>query len=220
MIILVAGKKQAGKDTTAEYLTTRHNFKRIGFADPVKRAVAEVFGWTFESMFDPNLKEVVDPEWGISRRQALQDLGTEWGQYSLSKFPEFEKTTGRALWARKIAKEIALEGTQRDWVIPDFRFPHEYNELVHHFGRYHTIIRWRVLRPPLEQTDMHESERYALKMPVDFDLLNNDTKEQFSDTIKRIYSICQDKELRAYGNGKKDFSPIPLNTFKAPSTEI
>lgn len=70
-----------GKDTAAAYLVDYHRteFRSIAFADPIRAAMKVIFGWD-DSMFTQAKKNLVDPEFGISPRKAMQTLGTEWGR--------------------------------------------------------------------------------------------------------------------------------------------
>lgn len=104
MIIGVSGNAGSGKDTIADYLVERHGFKKVAFADPMKRFCKEVFDFSDEQLWgasekrnapDPRYpwRELVhcdeyhahhDPECitlqYLSPRHALQTLGTEWGR--------------------------------------------------------------------------------------------------------------------------------------------
>jgi hypothetical protein len=82
MIIGIHGYKGSGKNTLAEYLGKelyKKGFKIIpeSFAYPIKAANDILFGFSKEQR---ELKEEVDPRWGISPRWADQQLGTEFGR--------------------------------------------------------------------------------------------------------------------------------------------
>jgi len=80
LIIALGGLKRSGKDTFAGILAaaalarqlTPH---RIAFADPLRSATAAAYALEGEDPFSDELKDVVDPEWGITRRQMLIDVG-------------------------------------------------------------------------------------------------------------------------------------------------
>lgn len=57
MIIGVSGFKSSGKDTVANYLVEKYNFKRISFADPLKDMVAELFDVDRRDLDNPKKKE-------------------------------------------------------------------------------------------------------------------------------------------------------------------
>lgn len=57
MILAVAGKKGAGKDTLADALVKRFKFKKISLADELKTMCSEVFKYPNTHNYDPTLKE-------------------------------------------------------------------------------------------------------------------------------------------------------------------
>lgn len=82
MLLGFAGVSGAGKDLCASFLTKKHNFVRVGFADALKRAVGEVFGFSEEQLYG-SAREVPDQRYTtkegdlLTPRRALQWLGTE-----------------------------------------------------------------------------------------------------------------------------------------------
>ena len=83
-LVGITGKAGAGKDTLASFLLEAHMDesrigKQIAFADPVKKATAEMYGIPLNNLYDRELKETVDEFWGISPRQMaqLQQLAQE-----------------------------------------------------------------------------------------------------------------------------------------------
>ena len=49
-VIGIVGLIGAGKDTVADYLVNFHRYKRESFANSLKDAVAQVFGWDREML--------------------------------------------------------------------------------------------------------------------------------------------------------------------------
>ena len=85
-IISICGIKRSGKDTIAEYLIKKNNFKRYSFADPIKQGLIKMFGFTEKQMWgDTEDKEAIDPRWGISPRKMMQIVGTELFQFDIHK---------------------------------------------------------------------------------------------------------------------------------------
>lgn len=77
LVVLLVGHAGHGKDAVCERLAAAHGFERAAFAGPLKRAVAAMFGFSEAQMHDRELKEEVDPSWGVSPRQATNFVGTE-----------------------------------------------------------------------------------------------------------------------------------------------
>lgn len=126
MIIAFTGKKRTGKDTCVAYLREQYpnmKFTRYGFADPIKRICADVFGWGERELYG-DLKEIIDEFWGISPREAMQVIGTELFQFALMESsPGFAESTGRTIWVKRFINKVRKGGG--NWLISDLRFPHE-----------------------------------------------------------------------------------------------
>lgn len=171
-VIGVCGYKRSGKDTVAQILVKDYKYTRFALADPMKEVLAKIFMWDDEWMNGIH-KEEIDGRWGISPRQALQHLGTEWGQYALcEQFPVFKAVTGRSLWVKRVYEEISSSVFEKI-VIPDIRFPHEVEYLKIQYGLEFTMI--RVDRTGVREEDQHESERFAQELPVDVVIDNDST---------------------------------------------
>jgi hypothetical protein len=125
MIIGVCGFIGSGKDTIADYLTNFHGFRRESFANSLKDAVAQVFGWD-RTMLEGRTKqarewrEQVDPWWAerlnmphLTPRWVLQYWGTE----------VCRKGFHDNIWIA--ALENKLRNSKDDIVISDCRFPNE-----------------------------------------------------------------------------------------------
>jgi hypothetical protein len=69
-----SGFAGVGKDECAKALILNHNGIQTGLADPAKRHVGELYGFTKDQLFGPSeLRNQVDPELGFSCRTALQE---------------------------------------------------------------------------------------------------------------------------------------------------
>lgn len=77
-LIALAGRAGCGKNTAAKLL----GGVEVSFADPLKKFCGEVFDFSREQLYGPSSeRNRPDPRWdGLTPRQALQTLGTEWGR--------------------------------------------------------------------------------------------------------------------------------------------
>jgi hypothetical protein len=181
MIIGVIGNKRHGKDTIGNYLVSNYGFVRYAFADCMKEMVKIMFLWD-ERYVNGDLKEVVDFRWGISPRQALQLIGTEFGQIGLcNHVPSFKEITGRKVWVKRFKLWYNSIDKKPNVVITDVRFPHELEVLKELNAK--TI---KVIRPDLISKDLHESEKYVNMLKVDYEIVNNKTIPDLHNKIKEI----------------------------------
>ena len=115
MLIGLSGKARVGKDTVAGYLEDHFGFKRVAFADSLKRACREIFHLSERQLYG-DMKEVEDPFWHDTPRNILQMVGTE----CLRRGYEED------VWVRSLERTIQLGGgAEKNWVVTDVRFPNE-----------------------------------------------------------------------------------------------
>jgi hypothetical protein len=174
MLIGITGHKRNGKDTIADIFVKHFEFEKHALADLMKEACCVIFGWTRDYIEEH--KEDEDPRWGLSPRQALILLGTEYGQYTLGEIPSFRKKTGRLLWVKSLlGKYVQFED---NWVISDVRFPHE-EQHIHSLGG--TII--RVVRPSIVPNLEHESEAAVCDVKSDFTIMNDGSLKDLENAV-------------------------------------
>ncbi|MGD9679022.1 MAG: hypothetical protein AB7V16_11830 [Vulcanibacillus sp.] len=181
MIIMLSGYKRSGKDTVANYLVNEYGFTRYGFADPIKEISYILFDWKKED--DEVLKEVIDERYGFSRRQFWQYFGTEWAQYQLpNQFAEFSKKIGRNFWVKKF-ENLYKSNPNINYVISDYRFPHEYEVLKEYNPKCIQIHR------DIVASDCHESEKYINDLHTNYYLKNDCDLIQLERRVKTIMSF-------------------------------
>jgi hypothetical protein len=164
-LIAITGHSRHGKDTIADHLIIRHGYAKYSLAAPLKAAACAMFGWNPSELEE--LKDWTDERYGITPRQVLQALGTEFGQRTLSDmFPDFAETTGRKLWVRSLLARAASEPFV---VISDLRFPHEAEEVKAAGG---IIIKVQRTGWPVDLT--HESESAVADVVPDW-IVQNDS---------------------------------------------
>jgi hypothetical protein len=184
-IVAITGHARHGKDTCADYLASVYGYTRYALATPLKESVCVMFGWSPEQVEGPT-KELVDHRWGLSPRQALQALGTEYGQSCLcGMFPEFRLTTGRKLWVRRL---LDRAGGDPRIVISDCRFPHEAEEIRRAGG---VVI--RVTRPGYPVDLSHESERAVDEIHPDAVVSNMGSIEDLYAVLDKAMEIFKDE---------------------------
>lgn len=162
-----------GKSTVARALCERYAYKRVPFAAPLKRVVAEFlasFGYGNSADIVETYKDVpLGTLYGVTPRHLMQTLGTEWGRQCVH--PD--------VWVR--AWYESVRGLTHV-VVDDVRFPNEV-AAVRALGG----VLWRVERPGAEYTGAHASEGalsgvepdLCFDNDGDYEQLKRDTEEAF-----------------------------------------
>lgn len=208
MIIGICGFIGSGKDTIADYLVNLHHFRRESFANTLKDAVAQVFGWD-RTMLEGRTKqarewrEQVDPWWAtrlkmphLTPRWVLQYWGTE----------VCRKAFHDDIWIA--ALENKLRNSEDDVVISDCRFPNEIKAIRKAGGMVIRVVRgpepewyeaavsanrgpnanvtWALSRAKLERLNVHASETSWVGTKFDHVLDNNGTLDHLYQQVKRL----------------------------------
>jgi len=208
MIIGVCGFIGSGKDTIADYLVNLHHFRRESFANTLKDAVAQVFGWD-RTMLEGRTKqarewrEQVDPWWAqrlgiphLTPRFILQQWGTE----------VCRKNFHDDIWIASL--ENKLRNSRDDVVISDCRFPNEIQAIKQAGGIVVRVVRgpepewydaavscnrgpngnstWALSGRRLEQLGVHASETAWVGTKFNAVLDNNGTLDDLYQQVKRL----------------------------------
>jgi len=181
-IIAICGAKRSGKDVLCKYLTQKYKYKKLYFAEPLKKAVKELFNFTDiqvgidEENANGDEKDNIDERWGISPRKALQYFGTEIMQYKIN---ELIPNANRGFFADILLSQIV---ENEKYVISDLRFLHEYEKI-----KKLNIIVIKVIRPSIiKKTDEHISENEYENIPGCIDLLNDGDIERFLENFELL----------------------------------
>lgn len=175
VIIGLAGRAGAGKDTAAAGLVREGGFVRIGLADAVKEAVTVLTplvsdrisvktmlyaeGWSGDMRDDSFL-----PAWDVVKqhheaRRLLQMMGTEVARDMF----------GDDVWVNRMLAKAARHARV---VVPDVRFNNEAKAILDAGGTVITIV-----RPGLVRINDHASEQPLHPELAPFQILNDQTPE-------------------------------------------
>ena len=160
LVVGIAGLKYHGKDTAASVLIEKYGFERVSFADGVKEVVATILHVPVEDLHNPDKKETLHVPSGKTYRQWMQLIGTEVG-----------RAIWEPVWINWWRDEIKAKNIKRV-VATDLRFPNELKAIREMHGSAFRIVRPSLLNA---NVDVHESERYAMSMEVDEELINDST---------------------------------------------
>ncbi len=127
MIIGICGLIGSGKGTVSDHLVYTYGFEKISFADKLKDAVSELFGWDRamlegDSSDSREWREVQDDFWTeetgriITPRLVLQEFGTDCMRNGFYD----------GIWVSMVKQRI-INNPSTEFVIPDVRFRNEQN---------------------------------------------------------------------------------------------
>jgi len=211
-IIAICGAKRSGKDVLAKYIVATRGFKKLSFAEPLKKAVRELFNFNDiqvgidEENAVGNEKEIIDERWGISPRKALQFFGTEIMQHTID---ELIPNTNRGFLADILLSRIsdAASDTCNNYVISDLRFLHEYNKLKSS-AKIRSLIIVKISRPSINivERDTHISEKEYIDIPYDVELVNDGAIGDLTDLFDIYYdtregiALIEDANMLSYSS--------------------
>ena len=206
MIVGFVGFIGAGKDTAADYLVNYHGFRRDSFANSLKDAVANIFGWD-RVLLEGRTKQAREwreqkDEWWSARlgmditpRFVLQNLGTE----------VIRNGFHDDMWIASL--ENKMRKSKDDIVISDVRFPNEI-AAIHNAGgivirvkrgvepkwfndalNYNAGVKkvgWALGREQLEKAGVHASEYSWIGGEIDYVVDNDSTIDDLFNSLEGI----------------------------------
>lgn len=170
-IILINGKKRAGKDYIANILKEKlGNCEIMHYADALKQIISETFEISLEELenFKNENVEIIFNNRKTTFRRILQCFATE----------AIKPVFGNNIWKRIVLEKIK-ETNAEYIIIPDFRFPEEYIE---------DSLTVKVLGG--EQLDSHISEHALNNFKFDY-IIDNTKKEDLTHWIDTLLKIIK-----------------------------
>lgn len=218
VIIGISGLACSGKDTTANFFVEDFGFVSISFADPIKRACADIFDWDEETLWGPSenrnkpdMRYLMEPSnaFGaeedvyLTPRYALQRFGTEFGRHCYQDiWVEYgiriakKITTGRGVRYSK-SKGVYIydmaPSPVSGVVFPDCRFKNEIRLIKEADG---VLIRIKRFGAGLEgDYAAHPSEAEQMSIPdSEFDfIIDNDGT--IDDLRQKVRGVAEEMHL-------------------------
>lgn len=123
MILGLTGVRGSGKDTLADHLVDKYNFKRIAFADPVREKVMFLLQLSSNEEYDRVKRTQLfwerhsDSVRNIDGRHLVREIGMLMLSYDQEQFTNYVTT------------EISRNIEKFHYVVTDLRMEHEYRSL-------------------------------------------------------------------------------------------
>ena len=171
MIIGLCGAAGAGKNTVADILVEDYGFQAVSFADPIYRAVSEITGLPVARLQDRKCKETTIGWLGMSPRELLQSLGTDWGRRMVRK----------DIWVIAALNKVSeIKEAGGSAVITDVRFDNEATAIAMAGGEI-----WQVSRPNTPPVAKHESENGLSPELIDVVVSNDSSIASLRERVTR-----------------------------------
>jgi hypothetical protein len=171
LIIGLTGYAQSGKDTVANILIEHFGYRRVAFADPIRKLLHEMNPTVKDGGY--RLRGVVDGYgWDVAKtafpevRTLLQNLGVG-----------ARNTFGEDFWVSQAL--MGLEPTDKV-VITDVRFTNEADAIKQYAGAQ----MWRIKRVGVNPVNEHVSESQMDGYSVDQIFVNNGTVEDLKALVQ------------------------------------
>ena len=180
-IISLCGYKGSGKDTVANYLVDKYNYKHYKISDKLKEIIKILFDLSDNDL--EQKKEEVNDKWNTTPRRLMQFIGTDMFQYKLQ---ELLPNINRDFWIKSLFTEDLMNKINNEnykIVISDLRFLHEY-EIISNLYVSYSIL--KVKNNRIEQNDTHISENEFNEININGIIQNDSNLETLYNNIDNI----------------------------------
>jgi adenylate kinase family enzyme len=139
----IVGSAGSGKDTVANYLCEKYNYKKLSFAGPIKDVLSILFGWDRKLLEGDTVnsriwREEVDVWWAkklnilnFTPRWAMQHIGTE----------VIRKYFNDEMWILIIESQMLTFDVDDNIIISDCRHPKEFDLIFRYNGKLIKVVR-------------------------------------------------------------------------------
>jgi len=162
--LAICGEKRNGKDLIAKYLVEKYGFKQFAFADEIKRAIKNIYG------FSQNRIDNKDED----MRGLLQQTGDNLRNKD-------EDILINSLLLKINNYQYVLTAEYSKIVISDVRLLKEAEVL-----KYHNFTIWKVIRNNKPNNDSHKTETETKKIIPNSVIKNNSTEKDLFESIDRL----------------------------------
>lgn len=175
-IIAICGLKRSGKDTLANYISSKYNYKHVKISSKLKEIVRCAFDLT-EDDVESNKKDLIHPSMGVTPRRLMDFLGTRVFQYEIQNILP---NIGRKFWIENL---LSQKTTNESIVISDLRFHHEAEAIKSLFPNSMII---KIMKGSNQPDSTYVSETEVLDITSDYTIYNNGSIHEFTTQFDKI----------------------------------
>lgn len=175
ILIGIHAKPRAGKDSVCNYLLKTKSLIRFGPSVQVKKTTAAMFNIPEEYLYDDDMKDTIDPYWGISYREMAQKVGKE----------SSRDIFGEDFWIRHVEKYLHhdLPITKSGIILADIRYKNEVEWVKQKGGKVIFITR---KNKPAAANETHPAEIGLPEELADFIIRNDGTLADLYASIDEL----------------------------------
>jgi len=177
-IIGITGKAGSGKDTMVELFlkNSAHPLsQRLAFGDGVKHSAAAIFREDLGNFYEN--KQDISDQWGITYREMLQKLGTEFARDMIDQ----------DFWVKWLAGKMGGIATAVQLVfITDVRFNNEAQWIQMQGGIVIEVIRDGYSTLSSLEEVQHASESGISEPLIDYRIVNRESVEHLGEQLDKV----------------------------------
>jgi tRNA uridine 5-carbamoylmethylation protein Kti12 len=178
-IILLSGWSGSGKDTVADYLVARHNYKKFAFASPLKDLASELYTFPRELADSQEGKRQL---WRVGySEKTIRQILLDVARIDKSRF-------GDDIYAIETMGHISKESPDSNIVISDTRYLNEIRVILDFaIKEKHEFAVWRISRTdkttsPVDDVSEHVLDTYRADVYI----------SNPGDSLENLYAIVED----------------------------
>ena len=178
-IILLSGWSGSGKDTVADYLVTKHGYKKFAFATPLKDLAAELYTFPRELADSQEGKRQL---WRVGySEKTIRQILLDVARIDKSRF-------GNDIYANETVAEIAKELPDAKIVISDTRYLNEIRVILEFVMKEnHQFEVWRISLRDRDESPVDDISEHVLDTYRADVYISNP-----GDSLENLYSILED----------------------------
>ena len=183
LVIAFLGCAGSGKTTAAKYLVEKYNFKKISFAEPIKKLAKHVMSFSDDQLYGTiEEKEEVDSRYGMSPIEFLQSLGEG-----------ARKEINEDIWTN-VALDRIISSGEKLVVIDDCRYISEVESLFNDKRIISVIIKLICLDSTSNRDKNHPSESQVNQVPNDllYEIIISKISPMSKDLLDKVDNVLND----------------------------
>jgi hypothetical protein len=175
-IILLSGWAGSGKDTVADYLVTKHGYKKFAFATPLKDLASQLFSFPRELADSQEGKRQL---WRVGySEKTIRQILLDVARIDKSRF-------GQDIYVNETVAQIAKESPDAQIIISDTRYLNEIRVILEFaMKEKHEFDVWRINRltsSPVDDISEHVLDTYRADVYI----------SNSGDSLEKLYSLVE-----------------------------